>query len=152
MKKWYKSLAAAEKDAKKENCEIVTGSNGGTDIYYLVPNNSKQGIVRVITRSQSDCKGKEYVYRVIYKKSSGELLCVDEASLHRINMIRDGRVDEDKIGSYLAGYYTLREETSEKIKQRKENARISHFLCTASGKAGHDERQAIRRELQNRKV
>ena len=54
MKKWYKSEASALRDAKLENCDIICGGNGRTDIFYLVPKAAAPGIVRVIQRSQKE--------------------------------------------------------------------------------------------------
>lgn len=147
IKKWYKSEKNAETDAARYNCDIVCGSNGYTDIYYLIPKSAKPGIYRKIARAQTDVKGKEYIYRVIYKTSDGDIIIVDETSAYRISAVWRGLIPEEKIYDYLAGYYTRREETSAKIRQLKENARVSHLLCDASGKKGHDDRQAIRRLL-----
>lgn len=147
MKKWYKNIDIAERDAAKEHCQIVLGHNRYTDIYYLVPINSeKSKIFRVIGRSQTDCHGKRR-YRVIYISGDSSPFVVEETTKYRIQNVKLGKVAEEKVYNYLNGYYTLNEERSEKIRERKERARISHILNDTPGKKGHDERQVIRREL-----
>ncbi len=151
MKQWYKSLASAERDAAKENCDIITSANRWTDIYYLIPRSAAPGIVRIIQRSQSDCGARRC--RVIYKHTDGSLLCVAETTIYRARVVQSGSVPESKVEEYLRGYYTRREESSLKIRARKEAARISHELCDLGGSAGHKERQRIRRRLrETRKI
>lgn len=153
MKKWYKSETRAEEDAKKENCQVVCGSNGWTDIYYLVPNDAEKGkIYRIISRSQGDCDGRNYMNRVIYVHIDGKISVIDKASQYRIGRVLAGDIPDNKVYDYLNGYYTLLEERSEKIRQRKENARMSHFLCDVSGAEGHKIRQNIRRRLSERGI
>ena len=145
MKRWYKSYFNAVRDAERENCEIVCGGNGWTDIYYLIPRDSPPGIQRVIARSQSDV-GPNRV-RVIYRDARGIISVIEETTIYRMSVVKRGLVPDEKVVDYLLGYYTRREESSREIKLRKEAARISHMLCELPGTSGHAERQRIRREL-----
>ena len=145
MKKWYKSEASAMRDAERENCDIVCGSNGWADIYYLVPQDAAPGIVRVIARAERECGPCRC--RVIYKTTDGKLDVIDNTTLYRLFVVRRGLVREELVGKYLRGYYTRREENSKAIRARKEAARVSHELCDAPGAVGHEIRQQIRRQI-----
>lgn len=58
-----------------------------------------------------------------------------------------GEVYEAK--QYIRGHMLWRETSlgGKHINERKEAARISHALCDETGKAGHDARQFIRRQI-----
>jgi len=142
IKKWYKNCDKAEKDALKFNGEIVTVSNGWTDIYYVIPLSAKRGeVAKVTTLRDADGGG----YRCIYKDETGNLLVIEGVSKYRLNHYLG--VPIDKRADYLNGYYTRREETSKKIQIFKEAARRSHAICDLPGEYGHKIRQELRYKI-----
>lgn len=148
MQKWYKNYDNALKDAELENCTIVSASNGGSSIYYLVPCSLPSNTIwEAIAQSHGNCSGKQRMNRVIYKDLGGKLHVIDQVHDSRIWNVTHNRVAPENICSYLYGYYSLREETSEQIRIRKEKARISHEMCDLPGKEGHEIRQEIRHNL-----
>lgn len=149
IKNWYLKEANAKKDLKKlENHCIVTYSpyrTGGKDVYRIVEKKEKAGIIDII-QAKIGSWG-EYRVHVIYQYEDGKIEVIQGVSMYRAEIIGKGLIADNLVYSYAMGYYTRHEERSEKIRKRKENARISHQMCDIGGKTGHDIRQEIRRQL-----
>ena len=142
MKKWYKKYENAERDARRESKQIVSGSNGWGDIYYLVPETPNT----LVYLSGLTISGHgERKCRVCWIDERGNAEVI-ETTEYRFCVGEDGEVTPEQMSAYLHGYYTRSEERSKKVKLRKEAARYSHEVCDWSGAVGHEERQRIRRE------
>lgn len=144
-KNWYLNEERAEKDAAAYGGEVVAVSNGGFDFYYVVPQSAPRfQIAKIVGMPDSSGGG----YRCIYKDQFGLLTVIEHVSKYRIDHCLD--VSEQLREQYLAGFYTRREETSNKIRIYKEAARLSHALCDVPGQRGHAMRQRIRREIREK--
>lgn len=129
----------------QHGCVIVPmmGYSRMQDFYLCVP---KHGFY---TRS-ANCQRYGEFMRLYF--IDGNFIGAGRAD--KVNYVRRlydaGKVYEAK--QYALGYMLWRETSlgGNHINKRKEAARISHALCDERGKAGHEARQFIRKQILNR--
>lgn len=144
----FRSFEAAENKRQSlpnsEQYEVVTyfTYSGTTDLYLV----HKIGTYKTILMSQKNSVKNTKFW------NSGVLVFPDgntaTGSINRIRAVVQKQIEYGtEAAEYIAGHRTPTEFWRGKINARMEAARISHVICDKGGKAGHDLRQGIRREI-----
>ena len=118
----------------------MAGFARSKDFYLCVPSEG------IYTRSANCSRYGEFKKLLFIDGSFVGACRIDK--LYSIQRLYDnGLICEAE--QYALGYMLWSETTlgGGKINERKEAARISHVICDEKGKAGHDERQYIRKQI-----